>query len=146
MDSQFDRKFQMSGPPSRKCNEDLLLIGVLLCLSHLPGLAANFCAAVNTAGSSFQSGKAQNVRMLSIAVFSLYQSAGACINTCNGYAFAILQDHVKFSMCSILILVRSAGVRTFHQRRQYQPAFATNLALGIQVARFRRPAGADIHL
>jgi len=136
----------MCGPLSRKCNEDILLIGVLLCLSHLPGLAANLCAAVNTAGSSFQSGKAQNVTMLIIAVFSLYQSGGACINTCDGYAFAILQNHVKFSTLSILILFSSAGVRTLPQRRQYQSAFATNLALGIQVARFRRPAGADMGL
>jgi len=57
--------------------------------------ASEFCADINT-GSSFQSGSISH-RLLALTsqVYSLYQSVGACSGTCSGYAFAILQGHVK---------------------------------------------------
>lgn len=36
-----------------------------------------------------------------IIVYAIYQSVGACTDTCSGYAFAILQGHVKSSSCSL---------------------------------------------
>lgn len=56
--------------------------------------ATEFCASTNT-GSSFPSGRCcYRPDSLIAAVYSLYQSVGACSGTCSGYAFAILQGHV----------------------------------------------------
>jgi hypothetical protein len=80
-------------------------LNVLLFLAvFIPLGIAEFCASTNT-GSSFPSGMFSEDEYAKSRVYSLYQSVGACSETCNGFAFAILQGHVSSSLVDVLIIV-----------------------------------------